>query len=702
MALSDVLNNLAGARDALVSAINGKGGSVATTATLRQCAEAVTALPEGGGSSGNAPVFDGLIFYLSFDRWMTDSVSDLKIPFSDIETEPGKNDLCGYFDGRNSWAAIPKEKISISGRSEWSVGFWFKPEQLTQTVINPVYAEWNESDYGSARFSVQLTNDLKVFSQVNFTDGQEAVDLLRAESVEALSIGTWYFVFVSVNLTAKQMVLYVNGMVVATSTNEACPESAPSPLPYNDPQLMNWFTGETNPSSGGEPLYETAGSLDEFAFWGRALSADEVATLYNSGNGLFYRTEESVVTVEKSSSLLRGVSFYSSLTDVETSETADKMNMIGTVSVTNVGGVTSGNFNGSSYLTSETYKKLPQFSVCAWLNCASSLPANGIFIASNDIHFRLELVNNVFYGTTYSYKSSHGDPEGRVSHEIDASKWTLLIFTFDSSTYRLFVDKQNVASVNKTKEDYIPYFDSICLGGISDSGYARFNGNISDAIIYNRALTDEEIAELYALGPGGFSSVWNGETSGGGSSGGGATSADLVDLIERDIASIEIPEGTTEIGYGAFSQCSSLNSVSIPEGVTKISQYAFLECTSLTSVVIPRSVTTIENSAFLSCFALDSLIILPGVTSIGSSAFSICTSLTSVVIPNSVTEIGASAFAGCRLLASVTIPDSVLSIGNLAFSDCDSLTDIYCGFAENAVPGAPWGAPETATIHYNA
>lgn len=49
MALSDVLNNLTSARDALVTAINEKGGSLAATATLRQCAEAVTALPDGGG-----------------------------------------------------------------------------------------------------------------------------------------------------------------------------------------------------------------------------------------------------------------------------------------------------------------------------------------------------------------------------------------------------------------------------------------------------------------------------------------------------------------------------------------------------------------------------------------------------------------------------------------------------------------------------
>ena len=65
MALSDVLNNLTGARDALVTAINEKGGSLAATATLRQCAEAVANLPEGGGGevSGTLP---GQIFYASF------------------------------------------------------------------------------------------------------------------------------------------------------------------------------------------------------------------------------------------------------------------------------------------------------------------------------------------------------------------------------------------------------------------------------------------------------------------------------------------------------------------------------------------------------------------------------------------------------------------------------------------------------------
>ena len=49
MALNDILTSMDGARDALVAAINAKGGSLADNATLYQCADAVGSL--SGGSS---------------------------------------------------------------------------------------------------------------------------------------------------------------------------------------------------------------------------------------------------------------------------------------------------------------------------------------------------------------------------------------------------------------------------------------------------------------------------------------------------------------------------------------------------------------------------------------------------------------------------------------------------------------------------
>jgi len=95
----------------------------------------------------------------------------------------------------------------------------------------------------------------------------------------------------------------------------------------------------------------------------------------------------------------------------------------------------------------------------------------------------------------------------------------------------------------------------------------------------------------------------------------------------------------TEIGYNAFILNKNITSVNIPNGVTIIGQHAFGNCTSLTSVTIPNSVTSIENGVFGGCTSLTSVTIPNSVTSIGSYAFS-RTSITSVTIPNSVTTLG--------------------------------------------------------------
>lgn len=113
---------------------------------------------------------------------------------------------------------------------------------------------------------------------------------------------------------------------------------------------------------------------------------------------------------------------------------------------------------------------------------------------------------------------------------------------------------------------------------------------------------------------------------------GGGGNEDLINLIERDITTFNIPSGTTKIGSHTFYSFSTLKSVTIPNSVTSIGDRAFYNCFGLTSVTIGNSVT-----------------------SIGSSAFSSCSSLTSVEIPNSVTEISSSAFSYCSRLTSVTI-----------------------------------------------
>lgn len=50
------------------------------------------------------------------------------------------------------------------------------------------------------------------------------------------------------------------------------------------------------------------------------------------------------------------------------------------------------------------------------------------------------------------------------------------------------------------------------------------------------------------------------------------------------IQTIEIGDGVTSIGQGAFVLCYSMTSVSIPNSVTKIGEGAFTACGALTSI----------------------------------------------------------------------------------------------------------------------
>ena len=113
---------------------------------------------------------------------------------------------------------------------------------------------------------------------------------------------------------------------------------------------------------------------------------------------------------------------------------------------------------------------------------------------------------------------------------------------------------------------------------------------------------------------------------------GGGGNQELIDLIECDITSLNIPSGTTKIGNFAFNYRRTLASVTIPNTVTRIDDDAFFGCSGLTSITIPDSVTYIGNESFYMCDVLTTVNIGTGVTYIGSIAFNECLSLTSFTI----------------------------------------------------------------------
>ena len=122
--------------------------------------------------------------------------------------------------------------------------------------------------------------------------------------------------------------------------------------------------------------------------------------------------------------------------------------------------------------------------------------------------------------------------------------------------------------------------------------------------------------------------------------------------------------GITVIGDYVFSDKSNITSVNIPDGITSIGKGAFMN-SKITSLTLPDSVERIGSQAFRNAELAS--ITMPGVKYIGSGAFQ-DTKLTTVDLP-AIEELGDWAFSGASSLQTITGMERLKTIGNEVFSN---------------------------------
>lgn len=119
-----------------------------------------------------------------------------------------------------------------------------------------------------------------------------------------------------------------------------------------------------------------------------------------------------------------------------------------------------------------------------------------------------------------------------------------------------------------------------------------------------------------------------------------------------------VPDGTLEIGAGAFTDCLRLTAVTLPDSLVSIGAEAFAYCGNLSYLSLPDRLTSLGDGAFLACGGLTALSVPRGVTSIGKNTFFDCKNLADVLLPDSVAAIGVKAFSGCPALTVRVFSDA--------------------------------------------
>ena len=179
----------------------------------------------------------------------------------------------------------------------------------------------------------------------------------------------------------------------------------------------------------------------------------------------------------------------------------------------------------------------------------------------------------------------------------------------------------------------------------------------------------------------------------------------------KNIKSVVIENGITNISEGMFYNCPNITSVRLSGSVKTIEDWAFYLCKKLTDVVLPEGLESVGEIAFAEC-NIKRLNIPKTLTNIHSRAFEsndivsytvaknhpyylsdnngviFNRSKTTIVkypagketsayvIPKGVESIGDHAFSGSSFIEKITIPDSVTYLGNYAFSSCIKLKNI--------------------------
>jgi len=141
---------------------------------------------------------------------------------------------------------------------------------------------------------------------------------------------------------------------------------------------------------------------------------------------------------------------------------------------------------------------------------------------------------------------------------------------------------------------------------------------------------------------------------------------------------IVVPTSVTKIPAFALSNCSGITSVVLHDDITEIGWGAFIDCTELEAINFPSKITKIRDHAFSGCSSLKRATIKGDVDYIGDGVFNHCTSLTEVDIDGKSAILGnggTGVFEGCTMLSTVNVWD-VTTLSRGMFKGCTSLTDI--------------------------
>ena len=217
----------------------------------------------------NSPLLDSLVAYWTFDDVLTDATGrgNNGTGFNSPTYVAGKVSNAVHFASASSqYVRVPASADMNPGTdNSWSIALWVNLTTLIES--ERLLSKWNDPDYTAGwHLMYSVSTNRFIFVGVN--------DNANATTFGAATTGTWIFIVFGYDAVQGKPYISVNAQATPDYGGAASNVESTSPL---------FFGIDADAVTG--PLN---GSIDEVGFWHRLLTAAEITSLYNSGNGTTY------------------------------------------------------------------------------------------------------------------------------------------------------------------------------------------------------------------------------------------------------------------------------------------------------------------------------------------------------------------------------------------------------------------------------
>jgi hypothetical protein len=390
---------------------------------------------------------------------------------------------CLLFNGSAGYASS-SDSSSLDIAGNLSVSLWVNWNTFKNTgvliekgpgngTIAPInYALWS---YAGNTIKGFIGNG-STYNEVSFS------------SASVLATSTWHLITFVVD--GSYLNIYVDGIIRATSTQSITPAANNYSLYFS------------------EPSYVLDGLIDDVRIYNRALSQDEVFKLYTNppalGNSIAVLGQEGVLSNDVLAGLVAHWKFDEAGSNARVTYDATGNNNNGTLvnGVTRLGSNYCKISNCLSFNSAlKTHVKVPNnsilnpsaISLSAWVYLPSAPTENGNIVSKGgNSGYRFRINNNL---TVTWFDRGATNAITSIS-TVRLNAWQHIVVTGDSSGLKIYLngvlDKSNTTPYGSPSTTY-----DLIIGSEGFAFYENFNGYIDDVRIYNRALLEDEVKQLY-------------------------------------------------------------------------------------------------------------------------------------------------------------------------------------------------------------